>query len=111
MSAAAETWAKKTAARLNLPDPCLRRQVLFALAVRHSEGPFVVPTTELAEHLQIDVLALWSALTDLHRNNVIRAQNIGGLMTVTLGLDFEPIDETNPADVSALPACRKDAAE
>lgn len=111
MSVSAETWAMDAAEQLCLPDPCLRRQVLLALAVRHRGGPFDVPTTNLLEHLQIDVLALWSAITDLHRKDVIRARNIGGLMTVTLALDFEPDNEPRPAEVSALPASRKEAVE
>ena len=94
MSREAELWAMEQ----DFPDPSMRRQVLMALAERHAGGPFTVPSGELCARLNLDALQLWLAIMDLRRNSLLDCSGLGGLMTVTLGLDF-----AQTAKSSALP--------
>ncbi|MEP2841510.1 hypothetical protein [Roseibium sp.] len=78
----------------------------MALAERHVDGPITLPTTDLNQQLRIDALWLWRALMVLRRCDALEASNIGGLMSVTLGCDFET--ETS-AEGSALPTAGQEA--
>ncbi|EEE45290.1 hypothetical protein [Roseibium alexandrii] len=110
MSAAAEEWAVRAADALVWPDPCLRRQVLLALAARHVGGAFQLVFAELADHLELNAISLWMALMELRRKGLIDAR-FGPVMTITLAIDF-PTDELNqPAEVSALPRMSMEGAE
>jgi len=100
MSDQAEIWATRQASAFDMPDPCLRRQVLMALAAKHESGPLTLPTIGLASHLQVDMLKIWTAIMELRRKGLLEASNIGGLMKVTLAFDF-PDDTT--ASSSVLP--------
>ncbi|WP_306147226.1 MULTISPECIES: hypothetical protein [unclassified Roseibium] len=106
MSAAAEAWAVRAADALVWPDPCLRRQVLLALAARHESGVqgglMQVPFVELADHLQLAVVPLWMALMELRRKGLIEVR-FGPVISVTLAIDFQTSDFNHPAEVSALP--------
>ncbi|MEO0955776.1 MAG: hypothetical protein AAFY12_12340 [Pseudomonadota bacterium] len=99
MSAAAENWADRRADEMAMAIPSARRTALMALAGHHDSGPVVIPTQLLAEELGWDIFSLWRVLFALHFQDVIRASNIGGLMSVTFAFDF---DETS-ATCDALP--------
>lgn len=103
MSAAAEEWAVRAADALVWPNPCLRRQVLLALAARHEDGVLTLPFAGLAERLALDIVVLWLALTALHRAGVIDVRSFGPEVTITLAIDFPTSDFNHPAEVSALP--------
>lgn len=75
------------------------RDVLHALANSHEEGGMCLPTVDLCRIAKMDHFSCVSALWFLRNKNLIRAEGIGGLMSVTLGCDFD----NKPAPVSALP--------
>jgi len=102
MSAAAEEWAVRAADALVWPDPCLRRQVLLALAARHESGVFQLAFSALADHLELSVFSLWMALMELRRKGLIEVR-FGPVLTITLAIDFPSFDFNHPAEVSALP--------
>ncbi len=75
------------------------RGVLQALANSHEEGGMCLPTVDVSRIAKMDHFSCVSALWFLRNKNLIRAEGIGGLMSVTLGCDFDD----KPAPVSALP--------
>lgn len=75
------------------------RDVLHALAQSHDDGGLCLSTMDLCRKARIDHFSCVSALWFLRNKNLIRAEGIGGLMSVTLGCDFDD----KPAPVSALP--------
>lgn len=79
------------------------RDVLQALANSHEEGGMCLPTVDVSRIAKMDHFSCVSALWFLRNKNLIRAEGIGGLMSVTLGCDFDD----KPAPVSALPQERE----
>ncbi|MBG6158375.1 hypothetical protein IWQ52_004148 [Labrenzia sp. EL_159] len=75
------------------------RDVLQALAQSHEVGGLCLLTMDLCRKAKMDHFSCVSALWFLRNRGLIGAEGIGGLMSVTLGCDFD--DE--PAPVSALP--------
>ncbi|MBG6202677.1 hypothetical protein IWQ48_003824 [Labrenzia sp. EL_13] len=94
MSERAITWA----AGQDLTSQTARA-VLLALAQRHDSGGLCLSTMDLCRIAKMDHFSCVSALWFLRNKNLIRAEGIGGLMSVTLGCDFDD----KPAPVSALP--------
>ncbi|MEP3049436.1 MAG: hypothetical protein ABJL55_16430 [Roseibium sp.] len=79
-------------------------QVLEALARRHEKGPITLPTATLAAQVKADPFTVWWLLFELTLQHKLIASNIGGLMSVTLGCDFE-----TSAHRSALPTAGQEA--
>ncbi|WP_299482041.1 hypothetical protein [uncultured Roseibium sp.] len=75
------------------------RAVLHSLAQRYEDGGLCLSTMDLCRIAKMDHFSCLSALWFLLNRGLISAEGIGGLMSVTLGCDFD--DE--PAPVSALP--------
>lgn len=75
------------------------RNVLQALAQSHNDGGLCLSTMDLCRIAQMDHFNCVSALWFLRNRGLIHAEGIGGLMSVTLGCDFD----NKPAPVSALP--------
>lgn len=69
------------------------RDVLRALAGYHSDdgaaGGICLPTTDLCAMCGHDLLTVAACLWWLRNKGLIRADGIGGLMSVELGCDFE----------------------
>ena len=95
MSDRAKIWALAQ----DVPDTA-PRDVLMALAEKHEDGGLCLPTAELCRLSGRDLFHTVSALWFLRNKNLIRGEGFGGLMSVTLGCDFED-NETAPG--SALP--------
>ncbi|MCK7615198.1 hypothetical protein [Roseibium sediminicola] len=108
MSEQTERFVIKRGAEKALPNPCLRRSVLMALAEAHRAGPLRIETRVLAERTGLGLYQLWQVLMDLHRRKYLQAGNIGGLMTVVFPFDFPP---DHPAYVHVSPDSTKEAAE
>lgn len=64
------------------------RDVLLTLAEAHSDGGLCLPTADVGRRAGMDHYATVSALWDLRNAGLIRADGIGGLMSVELGCDF-----------------------
>lgn len=79
------------------------RDVLHALAQSHDDGGLCLSTVDLCRIAKMDRFCCVSALWFLRNKNLIHAEGIGGLMSVTLGCDFHD----KPAPVSALPRERE----
>ncbi|MET1410718.1 hypothetical protein ABVF61_00520 [Roseibium sp. HPY-6] len=94
MSERAITWA----AGLYLQSKTAR-DVLQALAKCHNNGGLCLSTVDLCRIAKMDHFSCVSALWFLRNRGLIQAEGIGGLMSVTLGCDFD--DKLAP--VSALP--------
>ncbi|MBG6148643.1 hypothetical protein IWQ51_006810 [Labrenzia sp. EL_142] len=77
--------------------------VLHALAQSHDNGGLCLPTVDLCRIAKMDHFSCVSALWFLRNRGLIRAERIGGLMSVALGCDFDD----KPAPVSALPQERE----
>lgn len=75
------------------------RDVLLTLANSHEDGGLCLSTMDLCRIAKMDHFSCVSALWFLRNRGLIRAEGIGGLMSVTLGCDFDD----KPAPVSALP--------
>ncbi|WP_029066555.1 hypothetical protein [Labrenzia sp. DG1229] len=75
-------------------------RVLLTLARLHEDGGMCLPTVDVGRKADMDHFRSVSALWFLRNKNLISADGIGGLMSVTLGCDF---DENQSALVSALP--------
>lgn len=75
-------------------------RVLLTLARLHEDGGMCLPTVDVCHKAEMDHFRCVSALWFLRNKNLISAEGIGGLMSVTLGCDF---DENQSAPVSALP--------
>ncbi|MEJ8474471.1 hypothetical protein [Roseibium algae] len=84
MSDQAMTWAIAQ----DVPDPDTR-DVLLTLANAHERGGLCLPTAEVSRRVQMDHFRVAAALWDLRNAGLIVAEGIGGLMSVTLGCDFE----------------------
>ncbi|MBG6161468.1 hypothetical protein IWQ54_001118 [Labrenzia sp. EL_195] len=78
-------------------------RVLLTLARHHEDGGMCLPTVDLYRKAELDHFSCVSALWFLRNGGLIRAEGIGGLMSVTLGCDFDD----KPAPVSALPQERE----
>lgn len=94
MSERAIAWA--TGQTLQSRTACV---VLLTLANCHDNGGLCLSTMDLCRKAKMDHFSCVSALWFLRNKNLIRAEGIGGLMSVTLGCDFDD----KPAPVSALP--------
>ncbi|WP_282046259.1 hypothetical protein [Roseibium album] len=98
MSERAITWASKQ----DLTSQTART-VLHALAQSHNNGGLCLSTMDLCRIAKMDHFNCVSALWFLRNRGLIRAEGIGGLMSVMLGCDFDD----KPAPVSALPQERE----
>lgn len=75
------------------------RAVLRALALKHEDAGLCLSTMDLCRIAKLDHFSCVSALWFLRNRGLIRAEGIGGLMSVALGCDFHD----KPAPLSALP--------
>ncbi|QFT31800.1 hypothetical protein FIV00_15010 [Labrenzia sp. THAF82] len=65
------------------------RAVLTVLASVHHQGGFCVPTQLVCDKARLDRFATVASLWELRNAGLIRAEGIGGLMSVELGCDFQ----------------------
>ena len=85
MSARAKQWAAD-----NMPDSVHAHDVLMVLAETHQDGGFCLPTADVCRMASMDLLSTAAALWFLRNKGLIRADGIGGLMSVELACDFAP---------------------